>query len=69
MKPYERRRTGKTTYYKLATWDERNLAFRDGKRGFDTPAAAVAKAIIPGRYRISKVTEAGREDLMAFDIE
>ena len=69
MKSYERRQLGKTTYYKLAEWDNRNFAFRDGKQSFDTPVVAAHMAIRPGRYRISKVTEAGREDLEPFEVK
>jgi hypothetical protein len=56
------------TYYKLAEWDERSMVFRDGKRGFDTEAAARAAAKKPGRYRVSTVTAAGRADGVPFDV-
>ena len=55
-------------YFKLATWDARAMTFRDGKRGYDTEAAARAAATAPGRYRISTVTDAGRTDGEPFEV-
>jgi hypothetical protein len=55
-------------YFKLAIWDARNVCFRDGKRAYPTEADARADALKPGRYRISRVDDAGRTDLEPFDV-
>lgn len=68
MKPYERRATAAYPYFKLATWDARNLTWRDGKRVQETEAAARSEARTPGRYRISRIEEAGRVDLPPFAV-
>jgi hypothetical protein len=68
MKPFERRQAGKETYYKLATWNARNLCWADGKVAFDCPEWAFKAANKPGRYRISKVYPAGREDGAPFEV-
>jgi len=69
MKPHERRRLGKTTYYKLAVWDDKNISFRDGKRAYDDYEFAILTAVLPGKYRISEVTEEGRKDFPPFEVE
>jgi len=66
MKPFERREHAAYPYYKLATWDDRNFAWRDGKSVQETESAAIAEASKPGRYRISRIEESGRIDLTPF---
>lgn len=68
MKPFERREAGGYPYYKLAAWDARNVCWNDGKRAYPTEVDAMAAAMLPGRYRTSKVTEGGRIDLAPFDV-
>lgn len=68
MKPYERREAGQSIYYKLATWDNISMTFRDGKVAYDTAEDALAAAKKPGRYRISAVLPSGRDDLVPFNV-
>lgn len=68
MKPHERRKHGKYPYFKLARWSARNHAFDDGRRAYETEAAARAAATRPGRYRISTIAESGRRDGEPFDV-
>lgn len=63
MKPHQRRAEAKYPYFKLAKWDATNLTFRDGKKAFETRAAAAASDTAPGKYRVSEVTESGRRDM------
>lgn len=69
MKPYERREANAWPYFKLATWDERRMTWKDGKtvRGTETDARKGARR--PGRYRISRIDASGRIDLVPFVIE
>jgi hypothetical protein len=70
MKPYQRRATGKYPYYKLATFDNRAMCFRDGKHAFATESEAKIETIQnPGKYRISIITETGRKDMPPFEIK
>ena len=55
-------------YFKLATWDARNICFRDGKNAFESEAAATATASKPGQYRVSRVEASGRVDLEPFTV-
>lgn len=68
MKPYERRAADAYPYFKLATWDGRNLTWKDGKGVAETEAAARAAARRGGRYRISRIEESGRIDLAPFEV-
>lgn len=68
MKMYERRAAGAAEYFKLATFDARLMAWRDGKTQYDSEPAAVAAARKPGRYRVSAVTPSGRRDLEPFQV-
>ncbi len=69
MKGYERRAAGKPDYYKLAVWDAMRCVWVDGKKQFDTEADAIAAAVKPGRYRVSKVTDGrGRTDMEPFEV-
>lgn len=67
MKQYKRRELGKPVYFKLATWDARQMCWNDGKRQFDSEAEARAAATKPGKYRISRVEET-RSDLEPFEV-
>ena len=72
MKPYLRRKTvGGYPYYKLARWDERSQAFRDGKQTFATDHDAMLSVVNagPGRYRLSRVTAEGRYDEKPFTVD
>ncbi len=66
MKPYQRRQAAAYPYYKLATWDPRSLTFRDGKIAFTSMRDALDSVTVEGKYRISEVTETGREDFAPF---
>lgn len=66
MKPHTRRHTAAFPYFKIATFDPRYMCFRDGRRCFATIESAEASARMPGRYRVSAVTEDGRFDLHEF---
>jgi hypothetical protein len=68
MKPHERRAANAYPYFKLATWDARNLCWRDGKYVCETEVAARADAKAPGRYRISRIDDSGRTDLEPFTV-
>lgn len=70
MKPHERRACGAVTYYKLATYAPNVMTFRDGKRQYETLAAALAAAMAagPGRYRVSRVDDTGRRDMPPFTV-
>ena len=67
MKHHDRRTTGGFPYFKLATFDSISMCFRDGKNAYPSAEAAQAAAKKPGRYRISVVHSAGREDLREFE--
>lgn len=68
MKKHERRAAGLFPYFKLATWDERSMTFRDGKIAYSTRKEAESAPTKPGRYRVSRVTEEGREDARPFEV-
>lgn len=55
-------------YYKLAKYCPRNCTFTDGKRAYETAAAARVDAVAGGKYRISMVAPGGRVDLAPFDV-
>lgn len=66
MKQHERRQSNAYPYFKLATFDERSFTFRDGKVAYPTDSDAIQAAKKPGKYRLSVVTENGRNDLEPF---
>lgn len=68
MKPYERRTTAAYPYFKLAVWDAQLCVWRDGKVAFATKYDAMDTIRLPGRYRISMVTERGRVDHEPFNV-
>lgn len=68
MRPHERRLAGATTYYKLSAWDPRFGVWKAGKKAFPSEAEARASARPAGRYRVCRVTEAGHEELPAFEV-
>ena len=68
MRPHERRQAGAYPYFKLARWDERNACFNDGRTGYETEQAARAAAKVPGKYRVSTVTDSGRKDGEPFEV-
>jgi hypothetical protein len=68
MKHHKRRETGSFPYYKLATFDDISFCFRDGKVAYADQQSAKDAAKTPGRYRLSVVTETGRQDLDTFDV-
>jgi hypothetical protein len=53
-------------FFKLATFCELSLTWKDGKKAFPTESDAVKSAKKPGRYRVSEVSESGRRDLLPF---
>lgn len=55
-------------YYKLAKWEDRSFCFKDGKTAFNTEAEARVAAKAAGRYRVSTVTEEGRQDGEPFEV-
>ncbi len=71
MKPHERRAADAYPYFKLAVWDARSFTFRDGRLAYASEAYARAEACRhgKGRYRVSVVTEIGRQDLDPFNVE
>jgi hypothetical protein len=68
MRPFERRAAGAYPFYKLATWDARLGTWRAGKRIHPTEEAARKEARGPGRYRVSRFTEAGADELPSFEV-
>lgn len=68
LRPHERRATGATTYYRLATWQPRSFTFRDNAHPYETPEAARAAARKPGRYLISEVSPEGVEVYEDFEV-
>jgi hypothetical protein len=69
MRPFERRAAAAWPYYKLASWDAELCAWKAGKRAHPTEGAARAEARAPGRYRVTRFTEGGREELDPFEVE
>ncbi len=70
MRPFERRSAAAYPYYKLATWDELRMTWRDGNRGHDTVAGAMNEINQIGKYRVSRVDETGkRTDLEPFTVD
>jgi hypothetical protein len=55
-------------FFKLATFCELSLTWKDGKKAFPTESDAVKSAKKPGQYRVSKVSESGRHDLLPFTV-
>lgn len=49
MKPYERRETGSETFFKLATFNPKIMAYRAGKTTYPTEAAARKAARAKGQ--------------------
>lgn len=68
MLAFERRASGGYPYYRLATYCPRNACWNDGKRVYNSLADVLAAAKTPGRYRISRITEAARVDLEPFNV-
>lgn len=69
MRPFERRVSGAYPYFKVATWDARNVVWKAGKATFASEAdAARSVAGRPGRYRVTRVEEAGKVELEAFAV-
>ncbi len=69
MKGYQRRATGKTTWFNLDRYDAERGCWVKSKREYDTEAKARAAATEPGRYRISKATDGqGRTEFEPFTI-
>lgn len=71
MKPHKRRMACAYPYYKLATWDDVSKTWRDGKKAFPTIGSACEAANDgqgggSGRFRVSVVTEDGRNDIWPF---
>lgn len=66
-RPHERRATGATVYYRLATWQPRSFTYRDNPHPYDTPEAARAAATKPGQYKVSRV-DAATGDITIQDI-
>jgi len=68
MKPNQRRAQHSFPYFKLATFDQISMCYRDGKTAFATESDAAASAKSPGTYRVSIVRENGRQDLTPFHV-
>ena len=74
MRPFERREAarrglpGRFPYFKLARWNSMNGCFHDIAQAHPSEAAAKACAVNSGRYRISRIEEAGLHDLEPFDV-
>ena len=70
MKPYQRRQTATYPYYKIATWDNVSMTYRDGKQAFLTKFDAINSVAGrgPNKYRMSVVTADGRRDLDPFEV-
>ncbi len=66
MRPFERRAAQAYPYFKIATWDERQQCWKDGRHAFPTEAEARRQAPKGARCRISRIDESGRTDLEAF---
>jgi hypothetical protein len=66
VKPYERRAADAWPYFKLSTWDDRNLMWRAGKRVLATEAEARSQARPGGRYRVEQFDEKGSRVLEPF---
>jgi hypothetical protein len=69
LRPFERRAAAAYPYFKLAAWDARSFTWRAGRHAHATEEAARAEARSPGRYRVSRFTEAGAEELTPFEVE
>ena len=68
MKNYERRASGNTVWFKLATWEDRSYTWKDGRIAFGSEAEARAAARKPGKYRVSRVVDGARTDLEPFTV-
>jgi hypothetical protein len=68
MRPFERRAANAYPFFKLAAWDDAFGVWKAGKRLYPTEAEARASARSPGRYRVTRVTEGGREELAPFEV-
>lgn len=68
MKPHERRTTSSYPYFKLAAWCPRSFAWKAGREAFATEETARASAVKAGRYRLTRVTASGYEELEPFEV-
>lgn len=68
MRAFERRESDCYPYFKLATWQDRWMAWQPAKSAFPTEAAAVAAARKPGRYRITRVDDQAKTELEPFTV-
>jgi hypothetical protein len=66
MRAYERRATGKLTYFNLDRWDTVRGCWVKNKRQYDTERQARAAAKQPGRYRLSRSTDGTRTEFEPF---
>jgi hypothetical protein len=55
-------------YYKLASFCQISMTWKDGKKAFPSEVDAIKSARKPGRYRVSIVDENGRHDLAPFEV-
>jgi hypothetical protein len=58
----------KAGYYKLATFCQISMTWKDGKKAFQSEAEAMKFAKKNGRYRVSIVNENGRHDFAPFEV-
>lgn len=68
MKAYQRRETNAYPYFKLSTWDVRNMTWRAGKSTLSSESEARSTACRPGRYRIEKFDQGGSSVLEPFEV-
>ena len=54
-RPHERRATGATVYYRLATWCPRSFVYKDNPHPHATAEEAVATVTKPGCYKLTRV--------------
>lgn len=58
-RPFERRADGSYPYFRLATWSEISLTYRDDPTAYASWGDAHVTARKPGRYRITEIKEDG----------
>lgn len=68
MRPFERRAANAYPYFKLSIWDARSFVWKVISKTHATEQDAIREASKPGRYRISRVDEAGKTELEPFTI-
>lgn len=70
MKPYQRRQQHAYPYYKVAMWNARSFCWADGRTAYSSEEEALRSipSGVPGKYRLSRVTETGRTDLVPFEV-